>query len=480
MEQAFQELKKLGHQKKKPMKIFKYSLCGLFTATFFLAACGDDVTKITEVTNSGLEVVASADSLGKCAEEISGEMKFVSKENAVYVCADSAWQNISAATKVSCATELLADSSGYKIICRDDSVGVVFNGNDGKKGETGMAGTSCTVTKSPLLDSDFGGGYFVVCGSDTVGMLVSGREGENCSLTDNGDGSVTQVCGASEVTLYKGFCGGKPFDPDSSFCVADSLYSLCNGDWFEPEEQFCHEKTLYEKCLGKVYDPQDSVCYEERLFGFFEDARNGQVYRIVTIGTQTWMAENLNYVYMPDTSSFCYNNSADSCAKYGRYYLWSAAVDSAARFTKNGEGCGLGKTCSPTYPIRGICPAGWHLPSNAEWDTLEMFVADSLFGGNKDSVGYALKSTSGWNDYEGSSGNGSDAFGFGAIPAGRISSGFASRGFVLDIFNAANFWSSTEMGGGGVYDRYLSFRFTSLFLGGVGMYEAMSIRCIKD
>ncbi len=52
-------------------------------------ACGDDVTKVTEVTNPGIEVVDSADSLGKCTEERSGEMKFVSKENAVYVCADS-------------------------------------------------------------------------------------------------------------------------------------------------------------------------------------------------------------------------------------------------------------------------------------------------------------------------------------------------------------------------------------------------------
>ena len=106
----------------------KFSLVAFFGG-LLLAACGDDVTKVTEVSKSGLEVVASADSLGKCTEEISGEMKFAQKENAVYVCADSAWKNVSAAEKVSCSAEPLKDSSGFKIVCGGDSVGVVLNGN---------------------------------------------------------------------------------------------------------------------------------------------------------------------------------------------------------------------------------------------------------------------------------------------------------------------------------------------------------------
>ncbi len=58
------------------------------------------------------------------------------------------------------------------------------------------------------------------------------------------------------------------------------------------------------------------------------------------------MAENLNYAYLQptstkDSSSECYNNSPDSCAKYGRLYLWSAAMDSAAIFSKDGKDCGI-------------------------------------------------------------------------------------------------------------------------------------------
>ena len=73
------------------MKISNLASLGIIPAALFIAACGDDVTKVTKIEEtSGMEIIASADSLGKCTSEISGEMKFATKENAVYVCADSA------------------------------------------------------------------------------------------------------------------------------------------------------------------------------------------------------------------------------------------------------------------------------------------------------------------------------------------------------------------------------------------------------
>ena len=309
------------------MRTLKLSALAVLTA-IFLTACGDDVTKVTQET-SGLEVVATADSLGKCTAERSGEMKFAQKENAVFICADSAWKNVSAVEKASCSAELLADSSGFKIVCDGDSVGVIFNGKDGldgENGDAGKAGTSCTVEESPLLDSDFGrGAYQVVCGGEIVGTIRDGISGEGCSLTDNGDGTVSQDCGGETITLYKAFCGGNVYDPDSSFCYGDSVVALCGGKAFNPTENFCSGGSLYAFCNGKSYDPQDSVCHEERLFGFFEDSRDGQVYRTVQIGTQIWMAENLNYAYLQkttteDSSSFCYNDSTEYCEKYGRLY----------------------------------------------------------------------------------------------------------------------------------------------------------------
>ncbi len=346
----------------------------------FLAACGDDVTKVTNITQetSGLEVVASADSLGKCTAERSGEMKFAQKENAVFVCADSAWKNVSAEGKdgsdgkdgTSCTVELLVDSSGYKVVCGGDSVGVIFNGEKGS----------------------------------------AGKDGETCSFADNGDGTILQICGRDSVTLYKALCGNKPFDPAKSFCVADSAVSLCGGKVYDLSENFCFKDSVYDYalCNGSKFNPTEKVCHNERLYGFFKDLRDDQIYRMVQIGEQTWMAQNLNYAYMPDTVKDLEEYYE---TRYGRLYHWSAAMDSAAIFSENGKGCGNVESCSPTYPIRGICPDGWHLPDTTEWNTLFDFVRGQI--GNRDStlLAAALKSTTGWRIS-----NGSDIFGFESLP----------------------------------------------------------------
>ena len=135
------------------------------------------------------------------------------------------------------------------------------------------------------------------------------------------------------------------------------------------------------------------------------DERDGQTYKTVTIGTQTWMAENLNY---ETAKSYCYGDNVTNCAKYGRLYTWAAAMDSAGTWTTNGLSCGYSKTCLPTYPVRGVCPEGWHLPTQMEWNTLFTAV------GGQSTAGLKLKSSPGWN----SRGNGTDAFGFSALPAG--------------------------------------------------------------
>ncbi len=355
-----------------------------------LSACGDDVTKVTNVTNevSGMEIVASADSLGKCDSNSLGKTVFASDENGAYVCADSGWVSLSQKASdgkdgASCLAEMLSDSSGYKIVCGEDSVGVIKNGVDGN----------------------------------------------GCTLADNGDGTVTQVCGKDTVTLYKAFCAGKP------------------------------------------YDPASYRCHENDLFDFFVDTRDGQEYRMVTIGKQAWMADNLNFEYNEGTAkSFCYNDDPESCETYGRLYTWSAAMDSAAVFSETGKDCGYGVTCSASETVQGVCPEGWHLPSKEEWATLETYIANSLFDDKTDSIGYALKSTSGWT-----TGNGSDTLGFGALPAGvRRDETF------INVLEGAYFWSSTEDGESYANRRYLGDNVLSFYTGYFLKNYALSIRCVKD
>ena len=206
--------------------------------------------------------------------------------------------------------------------------------------------------------------------------------------------------------------------------------------------------------------------------GSFTDSRDGQTYKTVKIGWQTWMAQNLNY---KTANSYCYNDKDSNCSKYGRLYTWAAAMDSAGKWSLDGSGCGYGldKRCAPRYPVQGVCPVGWHLPSVSEWNTL-------LTGypvGGESTAGKVLKSTSGWK----SSGNGTDAYSFSALPAG-IRFPTVVRG-VYDLEgNYAYFWSSTEFGDSHAYYMYLFYSSDGAELLDTDVFknDAISVRCLKN
>jgi uncharacterized protein (TIGR02145 family) len=138
--------------------------------------------------------------------------------------------------------------------------------------------------------------------------------------------------------------------------------------------------------------------------GSFIDPRDGKTYKTVKIGSQTWMAENLNY---NASGSECYGNNPASCEKYGRLYDWAAALEA--------------------------CPSGWHLPSDSEWGAL---VAAA---GGPGTAGKKLKAKKGWNE----GGNGTDRLGFSALPGGL---GYSDNGF-SSFSNAGSngtWWSASE------------------------------------
>lgn len=216
--------------------------------------------------------------------------------------------------------------------------------------------------------------------------------------------------------------------------------------------------------------------YNCEPFGKMTDNRDGQIYNTIKIGDQTWMADNLNY---KTESSFCYGDDPTNCAKYGRLYTWSAAMDSVGTFSSKGKGCGYYTTCSPTYPVRGICPSGWHLPTKTEFETLFTTV------GGKSTAGKMLKSTTGWAEYYGENGNGVDAFGFNAIPAGvRYDHGsFGGAGKIAYFWSATtDYWASDWASGYNGYSAYhLGLGYRDEDAGLVNFPgHAYSVRCLKD
>lgn len=220
-------------------------------------------------------------------------------------------------------------------------------------------------------------------------------------------------------------------------------------------------------------------------YGTVIDDRDGQVYKTVKIGSQVWMAQNLNYAYTgipntyeeytSDSSSWCYDNDPANCAKYGRLYTWAAAMDSVGEWKANGKGCGFGLKCSPTYPVRGICPKGWHLPDTTEWTVLIKEV------GGWSVAGKMLKTTSGWNEDVQITGkhvevysNGTDDYSFGGLPVGYYAGVFENEG------NISHLWTSVERDSSKAYNVGLLCGSDGVTLAYYNEGLGFSVRCVKD
>ncbi|GBU24192.1 hypothetical protein R83H12_00820 [Fibrobacteria bacterium R8-3-H12] len=175
----------------------------------------------------------------------------------------------------------------------------------------------------------------------------------------------------------------------------------------------------------------------------------------VKIGTQVWQKCNLN---VAAAGSKCYNDDPANCDKYGRLYDWSTAMALSSSCNSS--------TCASQVGAkhRGICPNGWHIPRDAEWKTLTSYVGTN--------AGTKLKATSGWN----SSGNGTDDYGFAALPGG----GGYSGGYFSHAGNYGNWWSATEGSAYSAYRRSMDYDRE-----GVDWYRSsksslFSVRCLQD
>ena len=321
---------------------------------------------------------------------------------------------------------------------------------------------------------------FAACGDDDSSFATrpSGDSSSACEDCDGSSSSKAKSSSSSSVT---------PKSSDSETSVSSSSVKssssvtssssakdviLSSSEGSSDSKSSSSEKA--ESSSSKAIEPAE---------GTLTDTRDGKTYKTVTIGTQTWMAENLNYAYTgvpykytyidssytSDSTSWCYGDSLANCTKYGRLYTWAAAMDSVGTWSTNGKGCGYGKVCSPTYPVRGICPEGWHLPDTTEWHTLFTAV------GGKSTAGKMLKSTSGWYD-KGGDDNGTDAYAFSALPAGyRDYYGNIS----LEGYNAY-FWSSTERNSNYAYIMLLFYYDGYAYLDNYDKYYGYSVRCLKD
>lgn len=196
--------------------------------------------------------------------------------------------------------------------------------------------------------------------------------------------------------------------------------------------------------------------------GSLTDPRDQKTYKCTTIGSQVWMTENLNFLPAGKDGSgaYCYGSNATikatNCNSYGRLYDWNTAMNGEASSIINPSG------------VQGICPEGWHIPSDIEWTALADYI--DLNNGTE-GIGKNLKANSSlWNPN-----TGNDPMNFNALPAGNYTAGSFSL-----LGTWAFFWSTAESDANNAYYRYLNAA-NDIF----GRYShiktnAFSVRCIQN
>jgi uncharacterized protein (TIGR02145 family) len=268
---------------------------------------------------------------------------------------------------------------------------------------------------------------------------VGGNE-NNGEPTDLSSGSGTPSSGSggnssgstgTDVCTGPTCCNGAPFDASKNFCQDNQLYPLCDGKTYNTSEQGCFEGKLYPKCSiertrgtcvhdkllrckqegsgeDKIIRPQPGMTCElnGKITGITIDLADMKQYKIVQIGGQMWLAENVKRTPFPYSNEHeCYGGDAANCDAHGYLYDWATMMGLPDECNGTNDGCPQRKG-NGLWP--GLCPSGFGVPKKSDWEQL------IAYAGGGDVAGGRLKSASGWSN----NGNGTDSYGFNALPGG--------------------------------------------------------------
>jgi uncharacterized protein (TIGR02145 family) len=352
------------------------------------------------------------------------------------------------------------------------ATGGVSFASGGKLTMNGGKITGNTANTAGLTPSDIyvvqNAGTVTLSGNAEIGVVRLGASASaNASLTlDNWNGTTTAVHLVGNIddisTAISYWDGKQVLKATSGSLTPADVAKFTLGNFYNT--------TIASQSIGLDYKIANTGADIGKLVArylFFTDSRDGKSYKAVQIGDQIWMAENLNYAA---TGSKCGNGSSLSdgntvtCDTYGRLYNWATAMDGAASSDANPSG------------VKGVCPAGWHIPSDAEWDTLIAYVHSdnglaTHISGVSAVAGKYLKAASGWN----SSGNGLDTYGFAALSSGTgNSTAFSGTGA------QSGFWSASEDVASNAYCRAMMYNDESVDWDADPKTNMYSVRCVGD
>ncbi len=212
----------------------------------------------------------------------------------------------------------------------------------------------------------------------------------------------------------------------------------------------------FTEVLDKLFENFNANDIDALVYGL-TDSRDGKIYETTKIGDDIWMAENLNvgeFVLGSQTDNsiiekFCYDDFESNCDEYGGLYKWDEVMD-----------------YSTTEGVQGICPDGWHLPTQSEWQTMISNIGGSSGGG-------AILREVGLDHWE--TGATKDTYHFSARGAGKYDGSFS------ELRQYAYFWTSTE---GSVNINGVLYKITddhdNINADELDKQNAFSVRCVKD
>ncbi|MBO5531507.1 MAG: hypothetical protein J5977_03505 [Fibrobacter sp.] len=430
------------------------------------------------------DTIPSLSKLYSCTYSYDGWLVFIASLNSYMLCEDYEWIEYKPKSSSSGAIESSDDNESYSegssssrraqsssshVMTRDEILGPCTLANEG------------TVAMDSLDEIRVSGTDYYICRS---GLWISA---DTYDLNTHGWSDTTD--GAFREGLWSTFY----FKSVSEECVTEEdsytyqVYVYDRGWRVAKREELCYGKACTamsggESIIwnGRTYVCSDTAWRQENVYsmdkssffasdvvyGSLTDERDGQVYKTVKIGTQVWMAENLNYadslkdVVLQDGASFCYDHDDDNCAVGGRFYRWAAAMGLLSKYNNSRADTTLLKSSNH----RGLCPEGWHIPDTTEWNTLIATVGK----GNAS----ALKTTSAWLFDADSIGAATNSTGFSAAPTGvNASSGANSQILFCSTYQTY----SDEF-------RYFSLSYSSnqLYYGSRDKEYPCFVRCLQD
>ena len=421
------------------MRYLQFGLSFAFAAS--LVACGDDDSESFAYA-SGRHEVSSYEDLSNCVASKAGAVEYV--DTVAFVCAGidgkNKWVEVSG----------VEDNSEDFKVCSDVKEGL--------------------YAFSPHLKSLYvcEDGAWIPAG-DKSSAVESSSSSAKSSGSEPSSSSAQQSSSSAKSSSSSSENGGKSSVVESSSSSAKSSSSEVSSS-SAPQQSSCSAKSSSSSSEPLSSGNQQDGSEFDPVNNTLKDLRDGQTYKTVEIGDQVWMAENLNY---KTENTYCLNNRDTNCTKYGRFYMWGTAMDSAGTWGTNGKGCGYDKPCSPKKSVRGVCPEGWHLPSYFEWKRLIVTVDDSITEyDDENAAATKLKSASGWAD----GGNGDGSYSFSALPSGYLS----YDGYFNFESKETHFWSSGTQGDMWAFCMVLYSNTDDARLTSVEMNSGASVRCLKD